>query len=123
MPTHPQVQAYVINLEGAAKGWKHIQEIFAAAGMTFQRIEAVNGMTLKIERADFSECWYRSLHGRESNPSEVACYLSHLAALRLFLETTAEFALICEDDITFGVELLAIVTAALSRPPFWKSFG
>jgi glycosyl transferase family 25 len=120
MPTHPQVQAYVINLEGATKRWKHIQEIFATAGMAFERIEAVNGKTLKLEPGLFAEAWYHSLHGRVTNPSELGCYLSHLAGLRRFLATAADLALMCEDDITFAPDLPTIITAALSRPRFWN---
>src|SRR5689334_18487862 len=98
----PSIPAYVINLDGAAKRWRHVQKIFAEAGISFSRVPAIDGKTLKLEPSIYSEHWYRFRHGRETNPSEVGCYLSHLKAWQWFLETNSELGLICEDDISFG---------------------
>ncbi|CAN5429835.1 glycosyltransferase family 25 protein [soil metagenome] len=120
MTNHPTIQAYVINLEGAIKRWTHIQKMFAEAGMIFERVPAIDGKSIKLEPAQYSESWYRFLHGRVTNPSELGCYLSHLQAMHRFLETDSEFALICEDDITFGPELATVLAAVLARPRFWN---
>ncbi len=120
MTNHPSLQAYVINLDGAAKRWKHIQRIFAEAEMTFERVAGIDGKTLQWEPSQYHEPSYRFLHGRVTNPSELGCYLSHLAALRRFLEGDAKFALICEDDITFGPDLPNVLEAALARPLLWN---
>jgi len=120
MSTLPAIRAYVINLEGAAKRWSHVQKIFPEAGITFSRAPAVDGKTLKLEPSIYSEPWYRFLHGRETNPREVGCYLSHLKALQSFLETDSELALICEDDISFGPELVTVIAAVRALPRFWN---
>lgn len=116
----PSIRAYVINLDGAAKRWSHVQQIFAEAGITFTRVPAIDGKTLELEPSIYSEAGYLSLHGRKTNPPEVGCYLSHVRAMRNFLDTDSELALICEDDISFGPELVTVITAILSLPRFWN---
>ena len=116
----PSIPAYVINLDGAAKRWSHVQKIFAEAGITFSRVPAIDGKTLELEPSIYSEAGYLSLHGRKTNPPEVGCYLSHIRAMRRFLDTDSELALICEDDISFGPELVTTITAILSLPRFWN---
>ena len=116
----PSIRAYVINLDGAAKRWSHVQKIFAEAGITFARVPAIDGKTLELEPSIYSEAGYLSLHGRQTNPPEVGCYLSHVRAMRSFLDTDSELALICEDDISFGPELVTVMTAILSLRRFWN---
>jgi glycosyl transferase family 25 len=116
----PSIRAYVINLDGAAKRWSHVQKIFAEAEITFSRVPAINGKMLELEPSIYSEAGYLSLHGRKTNPPEVGCYLSHLRAMRSFLDTDSELALICEDDISFGPELVTVIMAILSLPRFWN---
>lgn len=111
---------FVINLDTAAKRWVNCQRIFAGAGITFSRVPAIDGRTLELKTADYSESRYRRLHGRETNPPEVGCYLSHLQALGLFLETGAELALICEDDLHFEPDFATLLAEALAAPRFWN---
>jgi glycosyl transferase family 25 len=119
--THlPAIPVYVINLESATKRWANVQKIFSAAGINFSRVPAIDGKTLEWGPTHYSEGWYRSLHGRETNPPEIACYLSHLEALRVFLETEAELAFICEDDLEFGADLATLLVKALALPRFWN---
>jgi len=116
----PAIPAYVINLESAVKRWRHVQKIFADAEIAFSRVPAIDGKTLTLEPSIYSERGYRFLHGRETNPSEVGCYLSHLRAWQSFLETGAEIGLICEDDISFGPELVTVISNVLALPRFWN---
>jgi len=116
----PAIPAYVINLESASKRRANTVSIFSEAGIAFSRVPAVEGKTLKWGPAEYMESWYRNLHGRETNPPEIGCYLSHLNALRLFLETEAELALICEDDLNFGPDLATLLTETINLPRFWN---
>jgi glycosyl transferase family 25 len=120
MANFPAIGVYVINLESATKRCSNIRNIFSEAGITFSRVPAIDGKTLKWEPAEYSESWYRCLHGRETNPPEIGCYLSHLKALRTFLETEAELALICEDDLNFGADLATLLSKALAFRRFWN---
>jgi glycosyl transferase family 25 len=114
------MRAYVINLEGAVKRWKHIEQGFSAAGVDFIRVPAIDGNLVDVQESEYSPAWYRLLHGRETNPPEIGCYLSHLKALRMFLETDAELALICEDDITLDDGLATVLQRATDPPRFWN---
>jgi glycosyl transferase, family 25 len=116
----PAIRVYVINLESATKRWLHIQKVFAELDIPFSRVPAIDGQTLKLNLPDYSERWYHCLHGRKTNPPEVGCYLSHLRALGSFLETDAEFALICEDDIAPNADLMVVLWKALALPRFWN---
>lgn len=116
----PAVIAYVINLESATKRWSHILSTFSEAGINFIRIDAIDGNSVDLRPAVYSENAYRWRHGRETNPPEVGCYLSHLRALEAFLASDAEIALICEDDITVGPDLSVVLTSALTDPRCWN---
>ena len=120
MESSPTIPVYVINLESAVKRRANTQKVFSEAGISFSRVPAIDGKVLKWEPTEYAEKWYRCLHGRETNPPEIACYLSHLKALAQFLETEAEFALICEDDLDFGADLTALLAKALAGRRFWN---
>jgi glycosyl transferase family 25 len=110
----------VINLDGAAKRWSHIEATFTAAGLRFERVPAIDGRALDIRPAQYSEHDYRRRHGRQTNPPEIGCYLSHLKAIATFLETDAELALICEDDVTIGPDIAAVLEKIADAPRDWN---
>ena len=114
------IHAYVINLDNATKRWLNVETIFSETQIAFSRVPAIEGKTLSLQPAEYSEKWYRFLHGRETNPPEVGCYLSHLNALHRFLATDAELALICEDDLKFEADLTTLLTRVLSLRRFWN---
>lgn len=114
------MRAFVINLDSAPERWADVEKSFSATTIPFQRIPAVNGRALHFPHKDFSEPLYRWLHGRESNPGEVGCYLSHALACRTFLETGEEYGLICEDDISFEPQLEQVISDALRHRRHWN---
>ena len=114
------IPAYVINLDRATKRRVHIEAEFAEARIPFRRVAAIDGKFLELQPSFYSENSYRWRHGRETNPPEIGCYLSHLEAFREFLATDSEVALICEDDISFGSDLPSTIAAALIGPRFWN---
>lgn len=107
---------YVINLDDARDRWAHI---VAAFGPEVVRVPAVDGSVLHPTPAEFSERGYRRFHGREINTREVACYLSHVRAIRTFLATGAPHALICEDDIVPVTNLGDILAGAMHHARWW----
>jgi glycosyl transferase family 25 len=50
---------------------------------------------------------------------ELGCYLSHVAAMRLFLATDAVSALILEDDVLLHDSLPAVLQGLLANPGRW----
>lgn len=93
------MNAYVINLESAPERWVHMQAVFEGSPFRLERVEAISGASLQLPIPEFDEQRFRELHGRGINVFEVACYLSHLKALRTFLASSETHAMICEDDL------------------------
>ncbi len=116
----PSLRTYIINLDRAPSRWKHIEESFEKTSLQLCRIPAVDGNTLTLPCADFDAKRFRRFHGRVINIYEVACYLSHMKAIKAFLSTNEEHALICEDDIFVCPDLEKVITAALQESTSWN---
>lgn len=112
--------AFVINLESATDRWAAMQEAFSGTHVTLHRVPAIDGNTLHFPHPDYSERLFRLFHGRLTNPREVGCYLSHLAACRAFIETDGEHALIFEDDVTPEPEFESVLEDVLDRASDWN---
>jgi glycosyl transferase family 25 len=111
--------AYVINLDRDPDRWRHVSAQLSSAGIPFERIAAVDGRNLTFPIPEFSKRSYALLHGRQVNPFEVGCYLSHLAAMDRFLASGDECGLILEDDLNISEDLPAIVDAARAFAADW----
>lgn len=110
----------MINLDAAKERWEHIETEFAQTGLELCRVPAVDGKGIALPHPDFWEGKFRRWHGRETNPFEIACYWSHVKALKAFAETGEPHAMICEDDIVPGPDLDAVLDAALSYARCWN---
>lgn len=102
------IPVYWINLAARTDRRAFMERQFARLGMDATRIEAVTPGEISAEDLD-RYCHPR--HLRWMKPTEVACTLSHLKALRQFLETSSPFALILEDDIALSTRLPAFLAA------------
>lgn len=96
------LNTYIINLNDSTTRMSEITAKLNAHKIQFNRIEAVDGR--KSSPIDFPE--YnpkRSInrHGRNLTGGEIACYLSHVKALKEFVESGKKLALILEDDASF----------------------
>lgn len=98
------VRWLVLNLDRSPDRLAAIARSLAALGIGFERIRAVDGRGLAPPVHGLDADLWRATHGREPQPGEVGCYLSHLSALSRFLATDAAHAMVLEDD--------AVVTAA-----------
>ena len=114
------MRAFIINLDTAADRWKAIAERFARTRISVVRVPAIDGAALQLPIPDFDERRFRMLHGRVTNVREVGCYLSHVAAMRAFLETDDTHGLICEDDIVPGAAFDEVVDDALRHARHWN---
>lgn len=113
------MQAFVINLDSATDRWAFIEESFAHTGLTVHRISAVDGGKINLPIAEFSQRRFRWFHGRRSKTREIGCYLSHIKALRAFLDSGDEFGLICEDDVRPSKDLVAVLQSSLLLSKAW----
>lgn len=89
------MQIYLINLKHRPDRLAKMEAALAGLGLTFERIEAVDGAA-----PDF----IRPKEHRLSGPA-YACYLSHIKAYRVFLGTNAPRCVIMEDDVILSPRL------------------
>lgn len=98
------IPAYVINLPQERARKEHICKNLAPyAWLDVQFIDGVDGRLIpepdyKLYGFDLHASFKR--YGRKLNPGEIGCVLSHFKCYRTLLESTEEYALILEDDIT-----------------------
>lgn len=111
---------YIINLDRAPERWEHMSQTFTEAEIPIVRVPAIDGNQLTFPCVDFDEKKFRRFHGRGVNIFEVACYLSHLKAMKLFLESDDEFAMICEDDLFLKTGCKDVIEQALSASSLWN---
>ena len=114
------MQAFILNLETATDRWKAITERFSRTRIGVVRVPAVNGMEIELPIPEFHERRFRLRHGRATNTREIGCYLSHVAAMRAFLETDGTHGLICEDDIVPGAAFDEAIESALLHARHWN---
>ena len=114
-----RVNFYVINLDRAVDRMEQIEKDFALFPIPFIRIPAIEGRKLTIPIEDYDAMTYSLNVGREAGPGEIGCYLSHLKAIRMFLESGKEFALICEDDASPTPECYEAIEQAVVHSETW----
>jgi glycosyl transferase, family 25 len=97
--------AYVINLDSAVDRRRRMEGLLDALGLQFEVVQAVDGRTLtKAELSQFDHHDNMSL-----GFAEYGCLLSHVKCWGRFLQSTAETALVCEDDIHFSSNFLECI--------------
>lgn len=103
----------LINLDRSTDRLAIATSRLGAAGISFERLSAVEGAKLTLPMPGISPERYRRCHGRPLRLAEVGCYLSHLNAMRRFLETAHQHCVIFEDDVelvpSFGSVLADLV--------------
>ena len=109
------MKAYVINIPKSTERRLHVERILQRLGIEHTFVDAVVGAGLAFPIPDYDAARYRLAHGKRTNPAEVGCYLSHLKALALFLQSGEDFALVCEDDIKPVDKLPTVLGEALEH--------
>lgn len=94
----------VINLRGSTERWAKASAELKAAGLSFERLEAVDGRLLPQTELNQIAPWDRSAFFKPLSPGEVGCYLSHLAAAERIVAEGWARALVLEDDFLLGEE-------------------
>jgi glycosyl transferase family 25 len=97
-----------------------IQAQARATGLSLTRVPAVLGRAVDLHEAtDMDSRGYALRHGRAINMNEVGCYLSHLRALKAFLDSDAAFGIILEDDAGLSTGYLDLIQRLLGRQHAW----
>jgi glycosyl transferase, family 25 len=111
------IPIFVINLDRAPARLAHAAAELKRQGLNFQRVSAVDGLTLAPEEIERAHDKVRSLAGYHvpMQRGEIACFLSHRLAWETYREESrAPFVVILEDDFELRGELgplLAAITA------------
>lgn len=110
------LKIYFINLDREVERRLLMERQFSAIGLRAERFAATTVEELPpgtLERyADPRRPDWRT-------PEEVACTFSHLRVMRDLLASSAEHALIFEDDVILSDRLPAFLEAFATRPPDW----
>ncbi|QND52675.1 glycosyltransferase family 25 protein [Phyllobacterium sp. 628] len=97
------MKCYLINLDRSGERLSHMQTLFAAYYVPFERVAAVDGRILTDE--DMAR-WVRLPQGEPPiTQSEVGCFLSHQKCFQLIAEGGAEYAAIFEDDAVLSPDI------------------
>jgi len=113
------LDCYIINLDRAKDRWDKISDKFSCTGMNVIRVPAVDGEELSQPYPDYAPWRYFFYYGRIATPNIIACCLSHIKALQAFLETDAQHAVICEDDVYPQPELDEVIEEAMRYSDHW----
>ena len=115
-----RLQTWVINLDRAPERLARISNQLQHLGLAFTRLPAVDARALTPEqRGALDEAAYRRKHGMTPVLGELGCYLSHVQAMRQFLASAADFALILEDDALLQDSLPAVLQGLMAQPARW----
>ncbi len=114
------MKAYVINLDSVPERWEHMQRSFEGTSFELERVPAVSGKELHLPISEFDEEKFRRRHGRLTNIFEVACYLSHIKAMKAFLTSAESHAMICEDDLYPKQGLDDLVQTLVKHQDCWN---
>lgn len=113
------MKAFLINLPECLDRKEYASSMLVNAGFDVVLVQAIWGKNLQYPNTDYSSLSYRLMHGKKDNYGEVGCYLSHIKALKQFLNTEDEYAFICEDDISVDPNINKVLQAALNEQKRW----
>lgn len=111
---------FAINLDRSPERWQALSLAFASLPYTLERVPAldarsqpqavlaVRGLSITLPPAGLG---YTMVRGREYLLVQEACFASHMVALRRFLESDLELALILEDDAVPGPRTASVLEA------------
>lgn len=106
----------LINLAGSTGRLATAQEEMARAGVTFERLEAVDGRLFPPAEIARLAPWDRSAFFKALSPGEVGCYLSHLAAAERIVKEGWPRALVMEDDFRLTPQFAPTLQALMALP-------
>ncbi len=115
-----RLQTWVINLDRAPERLARIGAQLQRLKLPFTRLAAVDARALTAEQtALLDEAAYSRKHGMTPVPGELGCYLSHVQAMHAFLASSADFALILEDDALLHDSLPAVLQGLMNLAGRW----
>ena len=115
-----RLQTWVINLDRAPERLARTAQQLQRLKLPFTRLAAVDAQGLTPEQtASLDEAAYCRKHGMTPVLGELGCYLSHVQAMHAFLASSADFALILEDDVLLHDSLPAVLQGLMNQAGRW----
>jgi glycosyl transferase family 25 len=91
---------YVINLKHSTDRWQYIHKHLSKLGVVHQRVDAIDAELHNLNNSGYDVIRNKNEYFAPLKNTEIACYLSHIKALKQFLDDpSVEYALILEDDV------------------------
>ncbi|WPZ12914.1 glycosyltransferase family 25 protein [Nitratireductor rhodophyticola] len=101
------MKIYAMNLQGAQKRLKTLSSRFDAAGLSFKRVEGIDGRLL--DQSEIDRVVKKSGRWGRLTPGEVGCFLSHRACWKTLIGDGGRYGAIFEDDVLLGENAGAIL--------------
>lgn len=117
-----KIGTYLINLDRAAERLQQVMPKLQELDFPVNRVAAVDGNELSDDyiSAVADEPAYLKFFRMLPENGTIGCSLSHLKVWKEFLRSDNEFALICEDDITFDPqELMNTIKQLVPQKSMW----
>lgn len=112
------VPVFVVNLASSTDRWAFIKTRAAEIGLHLHRIEAVDGRKIPTEEwTDIDRPAFERNTGRRILPGEYGCYRSHILALQTFIDSSAAYGVILEDDVVPDADMMARTQAIIDTLP------
>ena len=102
---------YLINLDRSPERLAAVSTRLTELRLPFERVAAVDGMRLSQE--EFDEQTRENRYYKPLRRGEVGCHLSHLEAMRRFVQSGRGYALILEDDAILPDSLPSLLADAI----------
>jgi GR25 family glycosyltransferase involved in LPS biosynthesis len=112
-----------INLKRSFDRRSLMEEEARKALIDLRFVQAIDGRELALDSVTIYNRVGRLRYGPDLKSNEVACVLSHKAALRTFLASDANAAVILEDDAVLSDHFLDFVYAAVASRVPWDAIN
>jgi len=94
------LNTYVINLKRSTDRWQYIHKHLSDLGVVHQRVDAIDAQVDNLDKSGYDVERNKNEYFAALKDTEIACYLSHIKALKQFLnDPSVGYALIMEDDV------------------------
>lgn len=121
MPDISSVLFLCINLRSATERRAAVEAQAERLGIDVQFVDAVVGRDLPADVPAYDKRGRAKTHTYDLSCNEIACTLSHIKAMKMFLAGEAEYAVIMEDDILFEPNLKEGVYELTHRLKGWEA--
>lgn len=110
------IEVFVINLPRSSDRRERTLRQLHALGVKPTLFPAVDGAALDLSSvAAYDSRKAQMYYGSAMTQTEVACCLSHYGVLREIVQRRLPYALVLEDDIEIGADLLAVCTGLVAE--------